>query len=129
MGDTFGEGDNDEKPVHKVCLDDYYLGKYEVTQGQWQRIMGNNPARFKNGDNYPVEQVCWNDVQKFIKQLNSQTDGKYRLPTEAEWEFACREGGKKIRFGNGKDIIDPNEANFNGSSRFKKSYSKSGAYR
>jgi len=129
MGDTFGEGDSDEKPVHKVCVDDFYLGTHEVTQGEWQKVMGNNPSNFKNGDTYPVEQVSWNDVQDFIKRLNQQTDGKYRLPTEAEWEFACREGGKKIRFGNGKDVIDPDEANFDGSSEYKQPYSRSGQYR
>ena len=57
MGDTFGDGDSSEKPVHEVCLDGFYMGKYEVTQDQWQRIMGNNPSQFKNGANYPVEQV------------------------------------------------------------------------
>jgi len=129
MGDTFGDGDSDEKPVHRVCVDDFYLGAHEVTQAEWQKVMGNNPSNFKNGDNYPVEKVSWNDAQEFVKRLNNQTDGKYRLPTEAEWEYACREGGKKVRFGNGKDIIDPDEANFNGSSKYKKPYSRDGVYR
>jgi len=95
MGDTFGDGYYDEKPVHQVTLSDFYLGKYPVTQGQWKAVMGNNPSRFNKGDNYPVEQVSWEDVQKFIKQLNRNTGKKYRLPTEAEWEYAARSGGKK----------------------------------
>ncbi|MGK5094309.1 SUMF1/EgtB/PvdO family nonheme iron enzyme [Deltaproteobacteria bacterium TL4] len=104
MGDIFGEGGSDEKPVHKVCLDDFYLGKTEVTQGQWQKVMGNNPSNFKNGDNYPVEQVSWNDIQIFLQRLNQQ-GGKYRLPTEAEWEYASRSGGKRERY-SGSDSID-----------------------
>ena len=97
MGDTFGDGDADEKPVHEVCVDDFYLGKYEVTQGQWEKVMGNNPSCFKGRDN-PVEMVSWNDVQQFIDRLNSQSDRKYRLPTEAEWEYAARSGGKREKY-------------------------------
>ena len=66
------------------------MGQYEVTQGQWQKIMGNNPARFKKGANYPVEQVSWEDTQEFIAQLNKKTGRNYRLPTEAEREYASR---------------------------------------
>lgn len=98
MGDTFGEGKDDEKPVHEVCVDDYYIGKYEVTQGEWKEIMGSNPSYFKNGDNYPVEHVSWDDTQEFIKELNKKTDKKYRLPTEAEWEYVARSGGKKEKW-------------------------------
>jgi formylglycine-generating enzyme required for sulfatase activity len=93
MGDTFGDGDADEKPVHEVCVDDFYLGKYEVTQGQWEKVMGDNPSHFKGREN-PVEQVSWNDVQQYIDRLNSQSGRKYRLPTEAEWGYAARSGGK-----------------------------------
>ena len=93
MGDTFGDGFTDEKPVHEVCVDDFYLGKYEVTQGQWQAVMGNNPAYFKNGDNYPVENISWNNAQEFIQKLNQKAGKRYRLPTEAEWEYAARSGG------------------------------------
>jgi formylglycine-generating enzyme required for sulfatase activity len=82
--------EEDEIPVHEICVDGFYMGKYEVTQGQWQKIMGNNPSYFKKGGNYPVEQASWNDAQKFIKKLNSRTGKEYRLPTEAEWEYACR---------------------------------------
>ncbi|RMD51774.1 MAG: hypothetical protein D6828_06735 [Nitrospirae bacterium] len=98
MGDTFGDGDSDEKPVHEVCVDDYYMGKYEVTQGQWKKIMGDNPSYFKEGDNYPVENVSWNDTQVFIKRLNKKSQYTFRLPTEAEWEYACRSGGKKEKY-------------------------------
>ena len=85
-----------EKPVHQVTLtNDYYMGKYEVTQALWEAVMGSNPSHFK-GDNLPVEQVSWNDCQEFISKLNSLTGRKFRLPTEAEWEYAAR-GGKKSR--------------------------------
>ena len=85
-----------EKPTHQVTLtNDYYIGKYEVTQALWQAVMGNNPSYFKGG-NLPVEQVSWDDCQEFLSKLNSITGKKFRLPTEAEWEYAAR-GGKKSR--------------------------------
>ena len=85
-----------EKPTHQVTLtNDYYIGKYEVTQALWQAVMNSNPSNFK-GDNLPVEQVSWDDCQVFISKLNSITGKKFRLPTEAEWEYAAR-GGKKSR--------------------------------
>ena len=88
--------DIDEKPVHQVTLtNDYYMGKYEVTQALWEAVMGSNPSKYK-GDNLPVEMVSWNDCQEFISKLNSMTGRKFRLPTEAEWEYAAR-GGKKSR--------------------------------
>ena len=88
-------GDN-EKPVHQVTLTkDYYMGKYEVTQALWQAVMGSNPSKFK-GDYLPVEMVSWDECQEFIGKLNSMTGRKFRLPTEAEWEYAAR-GGKKSR--------------------------------
>ena len=87
---------SDEKPVHQVTLtNDYYMGKYEVTQALWEAVMGSNPSNFK-GDNLPVETVSWNDCLGFISKLNSMTGRKFRLPTEAEWEYAAR-GGKKSR--------------------------------
>ena len=87
---------NDEKPTHQVILtNDYYIGKYEVTQALWQAVMGKNPSKFK-GDNLPVENVSWDDCQEFISKLNSVTGKAFRLPTEAEWEYAAR-GGKKSR--------------------------------
>jgi formylglycine-generating enzyme required for sulfatase activity len=90
---------NDERPRHEVRLKDYHIGKYPVTQKQWWSVMGVNPAH-KEGENLPVEQVSWNDVQEFIKRLNVLTGKKYRLPTEAEWEYAAYGGaqsnGKKF---------------------------------
>ena len=86
----------DEKPVHRVTLtNDYYIGKYEVTQALWQAVMGSNPSNFK-GDDLPVEEVSWNDCQDFISKLNAMTGKRFRLPSEAEWEYAAR-GGKKSR--------------------------------
>ena len=98
MGATSEQGSDafdSEKPAHSVTLSGYYIGKYEVTQAQWKAVMGNNPSYFK-GDNLPVEQVSWNDVQEFIRKLNQQTGKSYRLPTEAEWEYAAR-GGSNSR--------------------------------
>lgn len=89
----------------QVCLDAFRIGKYEVTQGQWQRIMGSNPSKFSScGDDCPVEQVSWNDVQSFISKLNSQTGKRYRLPTEAEWQYACTSGGKDEEYCGGNDV-------------------------
>lgn len=103
MGDD--GGDADEKPLHKVCLDSFYIGKYEVTQGQWQQIMGTNPSFFSFcGDDCPVENISWNDAQEFISKLNRVNSGGYRLTTEAEWEYACRSGGKSERFCGGDDV-------------------------
>ena len=89
--------DSDEK-LHEVCVDGFWMGKTEVTQGQWKKIMGGNPAKFQKGDDYPVEQVSWDDAQDFIKKLNSKAGKKYRLPTEAEWEYAARAGTSTARF-------------------------------
>ena len=87
---------SDEKPTHGVTLaNDYYIGKYEVTQALWKAVMGNNPSYFK-GDNLPVERVNWDDCQEFISKLNGITGKTFRLPTEAEWEYAAR-GGNKSR--------------------------------
>ena len=81
----------DEKPQHKVYVKSFWIGKYEVTQKIWKAIMGNNPSHFK-GDNLPLEKVSWNDVQNFLKKLNEKTGLNFRLPTEAEWEYASRGG-------------------------------------
>ena len=109
MGNTFTEYKEDypeELPVHEVCVDDFYLGKYEVTQGQWKSIMESNPSNESFcGDNCPVGNVGWNDAQDFISRLNSRSGGsKYRLPTEAEWEYVARSGGKSERYSGGNDI-------------------------
>jgi formylglycine-generating enzyme required for sulfatase activity/tetratricopeptide (TPR) repeat protein len=89
---TFTMGEGNER--HQVLLTkDFHLGKYPVTQAQWQTIMGNNPSSFKGDLSYPIESVSWDDCQAFIQKLNSLSGTQnYRLPTEAEWEFACRAG-------------------------------------
>lgn len=93
MGSDTGE--KHERPVHKACVSEFELGKYEVTQGQWKSVMGENPSHHNTcGNDCPVEMVSWNDAQQFIGKLNARKQGSYRLPTEAEWEYACRDGGK-----------------------------------
>jgi formylglycine-generating enzyme required for sulfatase activity len=130
MGDTFGEGDSDEKPVHGVTLDGYHLGQAEVTQALWQAVIGSNPSSFKNCDQCPVENVSWDDiVNDFLPRLNRLTGKTYRLPSEAEWEYAARGRGQKVRFGNGKDILQPSEANFDARKDYKQPYSEVGEYR
>jgi formylglycine-generating enzyme required for sulfatase activity len=93
-----------EKPAHAVRVSGFWLGKYEVTQGQWKRLMGANPSLFQKGDNYPVEQVLWGRAKAYIDQLNRSGSGTYRLPTEAEWEYAARSGGKQEKYAGGKDV-------------------------
>ena len=98
MGATSEQGSDafdDEKPTHSVTLSSYYICKYEVTQALWRAVMGSNPSEIK-GDNLPVECVSWNDCQTFINRLNNYTGRNFRLPTEAEWEFAAR-GGNNSR--------------------------------
>ena len=98
MGATSEQGSDaneDEKPAHEVTLSDYYIGQTEVTQALWEAVMGSNPSNHK-GDNLPVENVSWNDCQVFIQKLNQLTGKQFRLPTEAEWEYAAR-GGRKSR--------------------------------
>jgi len=165
MGDTFGDGENSEKPVHKVSVGDFYLGKYAVTVAQfktfiedsryqtdadkagssylwdekkseWVETKGvnwrcdvNGKVRPESEYRHPVIHVSWHDAAEYCKWLSRQTGHTYRLPTEAEWEYAAREGGKKVRFGNGKDIADPKEINFDGSKAYKKDYSLVGEYR
>ena len=98
MGATAEQGSDvydDEKPTHQVTLPSYYIGKTEVTQALWQAVMGSNPSHFK-GSNLPVEEVSWEDCKTFIRKLNALTGKNFRMPTEAEWEFAAR-GGNKSR--------------------------------
>ncbi len=89
-----GEADSDEYPTHSVTLSDYYIGETEVTQELWEAVMGNNPSNFKGDRNLPVEMVSWQDCQLFIERLNRLTGKYFRLPTEAEWEYAARGGNK-----------------------------------
>jgi len=90
------KGEDREKPVHRVTVSSFNIGKTEVTQAQWRAIMGNNPSNFQNCDDCPVENVSWYDAQDFIDKLNQKTGKTYRLPTEAEWEFAAK-GGNSSR--------------------------------
>ena len=111
MGSPASEKDRNEKETqHEVTLTKpFYMGKYEVTQEQWFEIMGENPSREK-GRKLPVTNVSWEDCQEFIKKLNAKTDGGYRLPTESEWEYACRAGTTTAySFG---DKITPKDANY-----------------
>lgn len=115
MGSTDSDIFSDEKPVHRVTISKgYWIGKYEVTQNEYQAIMGHNPSHFK-GSNYPVESVSWNDAVKFCKKLSTreQSNGRlpsgydYRLPTEAEWEFAARGGTRSRGYKySGSDDVD-----------------------
>ena len=120
MGSPTGETgrENDEKPHHVTLTKDYWLGKYEVTQEQWQAVMvGNNPSRFKGG-NRPVEQITWNEAKEFCDKLNERYAGKlprgykFDLPTEAQWEYACRAGTTTAYFYG--DSSDVNKVNYNG---------------
>ena len=106
-----------QSPVHKVCVDEFYLGIFEVTQAQWMKFMPNNYSKF-SGDSRPVERVSWNDAKSFIKELNkAENTNKYRLPTEAEWEYAAR-GGTKSQFYWG-DKIDNSYVWYFGTSNYK----------
>jgi sulfatase modifying factor 1 len=91
-----------EGPVHEVCVDDFYLSKHEVTQKQWKVLIYRNFSYFK-GNVRPVERVTWDDSQRFIGQLNSKSGKTFRLPTEAEWEYAARDGGRQKRYAGTSD--------------------------
>jgi formylglycine-generating enzyme required for sulfatase activity len=102
------ERDSDEGPAHTVILNSFYISKYETTQAQWEKVMGDNPSKFNGHPDLPVENISWNSVQEFIKKLNKKTGINYRLPTEAEWEYACR-AGTKTPFYCGSDNMTLNE--------------------
>jgi formylglycine-generating enzyme required for sulfatase activity len=116
----------DNETQHKVTLTKgFYMGVYTVTQEEWQAVMGKNPSSFKGEKNLPVEQVSWEDCQEFIKKLREKDKKPYRLPTEAEWEFACRAGTKTpFHFG---ETISTDQANYNG--KFTYGDGKKGVYR
>ncbi|NGZ27631.1 MAG: formylglycine-generating enzyme family protein [Magnetococcales bacterium] len=94
MGDWNGDGFENEQPLHSVTLDDFWIGQTPVTQGQWQKVMGNNPSYFARGEDYPVERVNYQDIQEFLQRLNQLTHLNYTLPSEAQWEYAARSGGR-----------------------------------
>ena len=108
---TMGSSDDDagalagEKPAHSVTVSSFWIGQTEVTQALWQAVMGKNPSNFK-GNTLPVEMVSWDDCQDFIKELNTKTGKKFRLPTEAEWEYAARGGNKSkgYKYSGGNDL-------------------------
>jgi len=109
--------DEDEREaqelLHTVSLTPFYLSRYEVTQAEWQRVMGHNPSQFQDcGPRCPVENVNWFEVQQFIRRLNAESQPGFRLPTEAEWEYACRAGGG-LPFGT-TDTLSAADANING---------------
>lgn len=104
MGSPKGTGEEEEHPRHRVRLDGFWMGKYEVTQAQYQAVMGTNPSSFKGGDR-PVESVNWNDAVEFCRRFNGQYGVGARLPTEAEWEYACR-AGTRTRFYWGDEVND-----------------------
>ena len=132
MGCTDEQGsdcESDEKPAHQVTVSDYYIGKYEVTQGLWKKVMGSNPSEFKNcRDDCPVENVSWNDCQEFINMLNQLTGKRFRLPTEAEWEYAARGGRKstiQTKFAGSNELgevawyLDNSDVNYSGGYEYK----------
>ena len=133
MGDTFGDGDADEKPVHDVCVNDFYMGKYEVTVGQFRKFVNDTGYRteaekgdgcfvwtgskwdkqrdknwrnpgFSQQDNHPVACVSWNDASAFGEWQSRKSGKSYRLPTEAEWEYAARSGGRSEKYSGGSDV-------------------------
>jgi len=108
---------NDERPIHEIKIGNYLMGKYPVTQKQWGSVMGISPAHFE-GDDLPVEQVSWDEAQEFVKRLNAMTNKKYRLPTEAEWEYAALGGananGERFSGHNFLDDVAWYEYNSNG---------------
>jgi formylglycine-generating enzyme required for sulfatase activity len=110
MGCTGEQGSDcgdDEKPAHQVTVKDFYIGKYEVTQAEWQKVMGRNSSTFQDCDQCPVENVSYYDIQEFINKLNAQTGRIYRLPTETEWEYAARGGQKSKGYKDaGSDNLD-----------------------
>ena len=128
MGSPAGEADRDadEGPQHRVSVSAFMLGKTEVTQGQWMALMGSNPSRFKNcGDDCSVENVSWDDAQAYAQKLSEKTGKRYRLPSEAEWEYTAR-AETATPFHTGQTITS-SQANFDGNGSY--SGSSNGDYR
>ncbi|WP_040896975.1 SUMF1/EgtB/PvdO family nonheme iron enzyme [Xenococcus sp. PCC 7305] len=115
MGSPEGKGQDSEKPQHEVTVQPFFMGKFQITQAQYQEVMNNNPSHFK-GNDLPVEQVSWEDAVEFCQRISEKTGNKYRLPTEAEWEYACRAvTTTPFHFG---ETITTNLANYDGNNTF-----------
>lgn len=114
MGDIWGDGELDELPVHEVCINSFFISKYEVTQEQWINLMGSNPAKFRAGHNYPVENVSRSDIKEFIKRLNLRNHETYRLPTETEWEYAAKASGTPIKYATESGELNQELCNYDG---------------
>jgi formylglycine-generating enzyme required for sulfatase activity len=118
MGSPLHQGNIEEQPQHFVTIKSFMMGKFLITQGQWKAVMGKlPPCRFK-GDHLPVERVSWEDTQKFCQRLSKQTGRNYHLPSESQWEYACRAGtSTPFSFG---ETLTSDIANFNGEHIFKR---------
>ena len=112
-GDWISGCSNDAKPPRKVTLHGFWIGKYEVTQTQWKLVMGTNPLQPRPGERYPIERVSWSDVQEFARRMREGISaGQYALPTEAQWEYACRAGGQRRQYGTASGKLDLHSANY-----------------
>jgi formylglycine-generating enzyme required for sulfatase activity len=112
-GDWIKGCSSDARPPRRVKLDSFWIARTEISQGQWRTMMPVNPARQRPGERYPTEQVSWFQAQEFVKRLTEESGrGIYSLPTEAQWEYACRAGGKKLEYGTADGKLDRTSANY-----------------
>jgi formylglycine-generating enzyme required for sulfatase activity len=112
-GDWISGCSSDAKPPRKVTLREFWIGKYEVTQTQWKVFMGVNPLQPRPGERYPVERVSWLEAAEFVRKMSAEVGhGSFALPTEAQWEYACRAGGKRRAYGTESGGLDRRSANY-----------------